>query len=444
MLVVTAVVTAAVGALVAYGWNSEIPVAEPQQARQIFEPGLVARGADLALIGNCNSCHTKEGGRTFAGGRPMSTPFGTMYATNITPDPDTGIGRWSEEAFERAMREGVRRDGAHLYPAFPYDHFTKLSADDVKAIYAFLITREPVHAQTPANELAFPFNLRPLIAGWKLLYFSPGDFQPDDAKSAEWNRGAYLAEGVAHCGACHTPRNVLGAEDRHMHLSGGEIENWHAPALNTASPAPVPWTPEQLFAYLQRGYAEPHGVAAGPMQPVVNNLGRVAEEDVKAIAVYVGSILGPATAERGKKAEELRRRFERGHRGSTSDTRVQTTGSTGTAKETDQSADGAAIYAGACAMCHEPTGQRFSAHGIHIAYSKLVTMPDPRNLMNVIDDGIAPPEGAPAATMPGFAEALSEQQLVALMSFLRSNFTDQPAWTDLEGLVRRQRAQNGD
>jgi mono/diheme cytochrome c family protein len=441
-LIVIAAVVAAVGAMLAFSWNSEIAPLQ-QQARQNFEPELVSRGADLALIGNCNSCHTKQGGQTFAGGRPMPTPFGTVYGTNITPDPETGIGRWSEEAFRRAMHEGVRRDGAHLYPAFPYDHYTKVSAEDVRAIYAFLMTRESVRAQAPENELTFPFNIRPLIAGWKLLYFSPGEYRPDPSRSADWNRGAYLAEGLAHCGACHTPRNMLGAEERDMQYAGGEIESWHAPALNAASPAPIPWTVEQLSTYLQYGYVEPHGVAAGPMQPVVNNLGPVAEEDVKAIAVYVGSVLAPATAERGKRAEELRQRSEHGIRVSAPAAGGETTGSSGAAEQAGSSSDGASIYAGACAMCHEQSGQRFSAKGIHIAYSKLVALPDPRNLIHVIDDGIAAPDGAPAASMPGFAEAFTEQQVVALVSFLRSRFTDQPAWNNLEDVVRQLRAQKG-
>jgi mono/diheme cytochrome c family protein len=268
------------------------------------------RGSELSLIGNCNTCHTNDGGAPYAGGRPIPTSFGTIYSTNITPDPETGIGRWSEESFLRAMHEGIRRDGAHLYPAFPYDHFTKLSADDVRAIYAFLMTRDPVRAETPANDLAFPFNIRALLAGWKLLSFERGEFRPDAAQTAEWNRGAYLAGGLAHCGACHTPRNMLGAEKRGQLFSGGEIEGWHAPALNAASPAPTPWSAEQLMTYLRDGFVERHGVAAGPMQPVANNLSRVSAQEVNAIATYLGAILGPATADRQGKAERMRARIE--------------------------------------------------------------------------------------------------------------------------------------
>jgi mono/diheme cytochrome c family protein len=191
------VVILAAAGFVAYAWHPAIP---PTQARQtaISDHALIAKGSELSLIGNCNTCHTRDGDAAYAGGRPITTPFGTVYSTNITPDPETGIGGWSEEAFARAMFEGVRRDGAHLYPAFPYDHFTKLSADDVRALYAFLMTRETVQAEARPNDLTFPFNIRVLIAGWKLLFFERGQFQPSATQTAEWNRGAYLVDGLAH------------------------------------------------------------------------------------------------------------------------------------------------------------------------------------------------------------------------------------------------------
>jgi mono/diheme cytochrome c family protein len=225
-----------------------------------FDRGVVTRGAQLALIGNCNTCHTAPEGKTFAGGRALPTPFGTIHATNITPDPDTGIGRWSEEAFRRSLREGVRRDGAHLYPAFPYDHFTKVTDEDIAALYAYLMTREPVRAAAPANDLVFPLNVRATVAGWKLLFLQPGAYRPDPSRDAAWNRGKYLTDGLAHCGACHTPRNVLGAEKQDRYLAGGDAEGWHAPALNAQSPAPVPWDADSLFAYLRDGF--PSGARA--------------------------------------------------------------------------------------------------------------------------------------------------------------------------------------
>jgi len=394
-------------------------------AKATFDKTLIARGAELAQIGNCGVCHTQSDGIPYAGGRPMPTPFGTIYATNITPDAKTGIGQWSEAAFLRAMQEGVRRDGAHLYPAFPYDHFTKVSANDLRAIYAFLMTREPVRTETPPNELAFPFQIRELIAGWKLLFFQRGEFKPDPVLTPQLNHGAYLVEGLAHCGACHTPRNMLGAEKLNRYLGGGEAEGWHAPALNANSTAPVPWTSDQLFAYLRQGFVEPHGVAAGPMQDVANNLGKVPEQDVKAIAIYIGALLGPPTAGRQAKTAKLVTRTERG------------SGSRALGDHAEGNTDGAVIYAGACASCHEPTGQQFSARGIHLASSKVLTMPDPRNLAYVILDGIDPPAGTLSALMPGYADALTERQITALMIYLRGNFTDKPAWSDVEEAVRK-------
>ena len=393
-----------------------------------FAAAEVARGAELARLGNCNVCHTKQEGMPYAGGRPLQTPFGTIYSTNITPDLDTGIGSWSQAAFLRAMREGVRRDGAHLYPAFPYDHFTKVSMGDLQALYSFLMTRQPVAAQAPRNTLPFPWSERALIAAWKLLYFRPGELKSDPTLSAELNRGAYLVEGLGHCGACHTPRNSLGAEQNHRYLGGGESEGWQAPALNAASTSPVPWTTDQLFSYLRNGFVAPHGVAAGPMQPVANNLGAVAEPDVKAIAAYIGAIVGPPTAHR---------------QGATrlpgTDGSARSAAPVPDASSSPTSADGAAIYAGACALCHETTGQHFSAHGIRLTSSKVITMPDARNLAHVILEGITPPDASPAALMPGYAEVFTDAQITALMAYLRRAFSDQPTWSSLEETLRKAR-----
>jgi mono/diheme cytochrome c family protein len=227
----------AIGGIAAFvGWALR-PSIPPEPLRTAFDRAMLARGAELAAIGNCNVCHTRTGGAPYAGGRPIVTPFGTVFATNITPDAETGIGGWSQAAFSRAMREGVSRDGHHLYPAFPYDHMAKMREDDIRAVYAFIMTREPVRAMTPANVLAFPFNVRVLVAGWKLLFLDHRPLQPDPGKDAQWNEGAYLVEGLGHCGACHTPRNALGAERRDQAYAGGETEGWTAPALNAASPA---------------------------------------------------------------------------------------------------------------------------------------------------------------------------------------------------------------
>ncbi|WP_312796332.1 cytochrome c, partial [Tianweitania sp.] len=286
-----------IGGFVAYAWEREIPAAEPP-AVSSFDPELVQRGATLAAVGNCNVCHTKEGGEVFAGGLALPTPFGTIYSTNITPDPETGIGRWTEEAFQRSMRSGVDREGRHLYPAFPFDHFTKVTDEDNRALYAYLMTRKPVQAEAQANDLPFPLNIRLAVAGWKLLFFREGVYQPDTAQSDEWNRGHYLADGLGHCGACHTPRNSLGAEKKDELFAGGEAEGWTAYALNQNSPSPLPWDVDALTHYLANGWEEHHGVARGPMAPVTANMMAVPESDARAIATYVTSVMGEASAER--------------------------------------------------------------------------------------------------------------------------------------------------
>src|SRR5262245_48807463 len=236
ILAASVTVFGVLGGVVAFVHQPAIaPIDVPR--RETFAPDLVRHGAELAAVGDCNTCHTAPGGKAFAGGLALPTPFGTIYSTNITPDPDTGIGRWSEAAFQRAMREGVDRAGRHLYPVFPYDHFTLLTDADNKALYAFLMTREPLRATTPENDLRFPFNMRIALAGWKFLFLHKGPYQFDRSKSEAWNRGAYLVEGLGHCGACHTPRNALQAERRGENLAGGEAEGWTAYALNRASPA---------------------------------------------------------------------------------------------------------------------------------------------------------------------------------------------------------------
>ena len=303
----TAVVALLIGGAVAafaIAWRPAIAAIDPPSP-QSFDSDLVRRGRDLAAIGNCSDCHTKRGGRDFAGGLPVPTPFGTIYSTNITPDAETGIGRWSEAAFRRAMRLGIDREGQHLYPTFPYDHFTNVSDQDDRALYAYLMTREPVHAPARENQLSFPLDQRFVIAGWKLLFLRHGTYQADPTQSAEWNRGAYLVEGLAHCGACHTPRNALGAERASARFAGGDAENWHAYAINAQSPAPVRWDADALFAYLRDGWHPDHGVARGPMAQVVSNLSSAPESDVRAIAAYMASVFGAPPPDRKHRGEEL-------------------------------------------------------------------------------------------------------------------------------------------
>jgi mono/diheme cytochrome c family protein len=404
-------------------WRPAIGTIEPP-APQSFEPALVKRGRDLAAIGNCSDCHTVRGGRVLAGGLPVSTPFGLIYSSNITPDSDTGIGRWSEAAFRRAMRSGVDRAGHHLYPTFPYDHFTNVTDEDDRALYAFLMTRPAVRAPAHANALSFPFNQRFVVAGWKLLFLKRGTYKADSAQSAEWNRGAYLVEGLAHCGACHTPRNALGAERASASFSGGDVDNWHAYAINAQSRAPLPWTFEALFHYLHQGWDPDHGVARGPMAEVVANLSSVPESDVRAIALYMTSVFGPPTQERldqaGARLAETNQvkspSVQPGH----------------------ADAQGVSIYSAACATCHD-SDRPVPYGGINLRLSTALSAPDPRNATNIILSGIRPVQGERSPIMPGFANSMTDDQISALLNYLRGRFSSQPAWTGIEQTVREAR-----
>src|SRR5712672_4531715 len=404
-------------AAVAIAWRPAIAAIDPPTP-QSFDAALVRRGRDLAAIGNCNDCHTVRGGQSFAGGLPVPTPFGIIYSSNITPDAETGIGRWPEAAFRRAMRSGVDRDGRHLYPTFPYDHFTNVSDDDDRALYAYLMTRQPVHAPARANELSFPLDQRFVVAGWKLLFLRHGAYQPDNMKSAEWNRGAYLVEGLAHCGSCHTPRNLLGAERASAQFAGGDVDNWHAYAINAQSPAPIPWDADALFAYLRDGWHPDHGVARGPMAQVVSNLSSAPQDDIRAIATYMAGVFGTPTPDRKRQGEAVLAQVK-------APAAMQ-------ASKTNPA--GAAIYAAACATCHE-TDRSPPYGGVNLALSTAIAGPDPRNVANIVLSGVRPVEGERSPIMPGFAAGMTDAQASALLNYLRARFSSQPAWTNVEKTV---------
>ncbi|SHN72764.1 c-type cytochrome [Bradyrhizobium erythrophlei] len=412
-IIAGAVIVALIGGAVAafaVAWRPAIDQINPP-APQSCDPALVKRGRDLAAIGNCSDCHTAPGGKTLAGGLAVPTPFGAIYSSNITPDPDSGIGRWSEAAFQRAMRSGVDRGGHHLYPTFPYDHFTNVSDEDDHALYAFLMTRTAVRAPAHANDLAFPFNQRLAVAGWKLLFLKGGTYKADSSQSAQWNRGAYLVEGLAHCGACHTPRNALGAERTNASFSGGDVDNWHAYAINAQSPSPLPWTADALFHYLRYGWDSDHGVARGPMAEVTANLSSVPESDVRAIAVYMTSVFGTRA----------------------SATPADLKSSSDKSAPADNS--GASIYQAACATCHE-ADRPLPYSGINLRLSTALSAPDPRNAANVILGGIRPVGGERSPIMPGFANSMTDEQIAALLTYLRGRFSAQPAWSNAEQIVR--------
>jgi mono/diheme cytochrome c family protein len=320
------------------------------------------------------------------------------------------------------MREGVAPGGRQLYPVFPYDHFAAMTDADIDAVYAYLMTREPVHAVPPRNELQPPFGIRPLIGVWKLLYFRPRPVVADPAQSAEWNRGRYLVDGVGHCGACHTPRNAHGAEERERDLAGGEVDGWHAPALDESSPAPVRWNVDALVVYLRSGFDEQHGATRGPMAPVARNLAAVPEADVRAIAVYIASRAGRSSA--GTAVAVTREQI-----------------AAAPAAAADGGDEGAVLYEGACASCHDTT-----LSGVRLEHSTAVTDIVPNNMVRVIVDGLRPLDGEPSRAMPGFRGAFTVEQTVALVRYIRERYSRAPPWRDVEvevARVRRERPEGG-
>ena len=405
----------ALTAAVAVSWHPAIPPI-PGASPESFDPAIVARGESLAHIGNCVGCHTARGGQPFAGGRPLQTPFGTVFATNITPDPETGIGRWSHEAFRRALREGVAQNGDHLYPAFPYDHFTKASDADIDALYAFFMTRTPVQARPPANQLKPPFGFRPLVAAWNLLFLDKGPLAADPNQPAEWNRGRALAEGLAHCGGCHTPRNEVGAARGDHAYDGAWIEGWYAPPLNANSPAVRPWTADELFAYLRTGLSATHTAAAGPMGRVTHALAQAREDEVRAIAVYVASLMAHAPAAQGAPPPADK----------------------GTVADASHP-EAAVLFAGACAVCHEPGAPMMQEGRPPLAWGTPLHEDTPNDAIQIIVHGLAPPAGRSGPTMPAYGQSFSDRQLGDIVAYLRARYTDKPPWPDIPRAVAEAR-----
>jgi nicotinate dehydrogenase subunit B len=413
---IVALLSASIGVgAAALPWRAIAPIARPDPS--VFSAATIARGAELAALGNCAVCHTATNGAVNAGGQALETPFGVIHATNITPDVETGIGAWSYTAFERAMREGIHRDGRHLYPAFPYTHFARATDADLQALYAYLMAQPPVRATAPKNDLTFPFNLRPLLAGWNALFHRTEAFKPDVARSEAWNRGAYLVEGLGHCSACHSPRDVLGAEISNAYLAGGLAEGWEAPPLTSLSSAPIPWNEDELYAYLRNGESRFHGVAAGPMAPIVKELATLPDQDIRAMAVYLASFndgIDQATQ------QALKAKLE-------ASTRV-----------TVASSAGARLYQGACAVCHEVGGLPLFGSRPSLSLNSNLHSSKPDNLIQVILHGIAKPSSSDLGYMPAFKDSMNDAQIAELVAYLRRQFApDRPAWTDVPSAIGR-------
>jgi mono/diheme cytochrome c family protein len=387
-------------------------------------PEQIARGAYLARAGNCKGCHTVAGGAPYAGGRGVPTPFGTVYAPNLTPDVATGIGAWSPDEFWRALHHGRARDGRLLYPVFPYPNYTRVTRDDSDAIHAYLRSLPAVVLANKAHELSFPFNQPAALALWRALYFRAAQPAQDTTRSAEWNRGAYLVEALGHCNACHASRNALGATASPLDLAGGliPVQNWYAPSLNAPNEAGVAgWDTQHIVDLLKTGIASPHGrqvVVAGPMSEVVlGSTQHLTEPDLRAMAAYLKALPVPA------------------------ESRITTAQGSGTAA---LSGPGAKLYEQHCAQCHGEQGE--GAPGIYpaLAANRAVTMHTPANLVhNVLEGGFAPAtSGNPRPFgMPPFATVLSDDEVGKLLTHIRGSWGNQAG--AVSGLdVRRYRGAN--
>ncbi|MDX2221315.1 MAG: cytochrome c [Rhodospirillaceae bacterium] len=367
----------------------------------------VERGRYLAVAGNCTSCHTAPGGAAMAGGVAFVTDFGTIYSTNITSDAAAGIGGWSYEQFARAMREGIAADGRHLYPAFPYPSFARITDDDMKALYAYFKTVPAASTKPPENKMSFPFNQRGLMAVWNALFFDGAAFAPDPAQSSEWNRGAYLVQGLAHCGACHTPRNFLGAEDNARALSGGTLNDrvarnkvrpWTAVNLTSAQSGLAAWTEQDVFDYLKTGHSN-RGGSAGPMNEVVGNSTRhLTDTDVKAMAVYLKSLPPIEPSPQHELSAEERRRGE-------------------------------TLYTIHCGTCHLPTGlgaKPGSELGPPLVGSAIAQAADPATLINAILYGreILPGSQSPEhwTNMKPLGNVLNDADVAAIATYVRGDW----------------------
>ena len=358
--------------------------------------GEIDRGRYLAAAGDCAACHTADGGQPYAGGRAVPTPFGTIYSPNITPDKRTGIGKWTDDDFWKAMHEGIDREGKHLYPAFPYPWYTKLGRDDVLAIKAYLNTLNPVVHDNKPPEFPWPLSIRESVAAWNALYFKPGEYTWDRRKSEEWNRGAYLVEGLGHCGACHSPKNFAGAVEKKHAFLGGSGEGWFATSLRPDVHEGIgSWKIEDIVSYLKTG-ANDKARAMGPMAEVVqNSTMHLADRDLHAIAVYLKDL--PAQVPTQQSAS----------------------------KDHDVLDRGRLVYVDECEGCHMENGEGVPGVFPPIRGNSGAHAHDPTSLARLVLQG-APSAGTPARperfAMPSFGEKLSNRQVADVLTYIRANF----------------------
>ena len=379
--------------------GSVVSPAHADDNRQSFN--VIERGRYLATAGDCIACHTSPNGKPFTGGLPIETPFGTLVSPNITPDRETGIGNWSDEDFIRAMHEGIGRHGQYLYPAFPYPSFTRVTRDDVLAIKAYLGTLDPVVNSVVSNQLSFPFNIRTSLLAWNALNFTPGEFKPDPGRSAEWNRGAYLVEGLGHCTACHTAKTLTGGDDATKRYGGGVIQTWLAPALtNDPRVGLGRWSADDIVAYLKTGHSK-FGAASGPMAEVVSDsTSRMTVEDLHAMAIYlkgdrtdaISTVPAPARSNRG---EDL------------------------------NFAAGKNMYRASCSACHGMDGSGVPSMFPALAGSPAVQSDDATTLIRVVLQGVrsvSTPSAPTGPGMPSYNYKYSDAEVAQILNYIRSDW----------------------
>jgi mono/diheme cytochrome c family protein len=390
-------VAVVLGAVVLGASCAGMAAAEPAS-----DPSLVARGRYLAKAADCMPCHTSTSGKSYAGGLKINTPFGVMYSPNITPDRDTGIGTWTFDQFKGAVHAGIRADGKYLYPSMPFDAFTGITEDDLKALWAYFRSVPPIRQQNRENELSFPFNIRLAMLAWRILFFREQWFVPDAGKSAQWNRGAYLVEALGHCGDCHTPRNFMGATKPSRRFEGATIDQWYAPNITAEALAKTNgWGKSELIAFLKSGAAN-NSTVLGPMQEVVHDsLSFLTPDDLDAMATYLLDLKNDkdAPAPLSPKVEKL----------------------------------AAKLYADNCATCHGAKGEGTAGSIPPLAANPAVIAAKPFDILAVVLQGI--PARADLPAMPSFAGSLNDSDVANLTNYVRTSWGNKAAPNATRALV---------
>ncbi len=366
------------------------PIAGPKSATD-----LAARGEYLSQVAHCNACHTADNGAAFAGNRPMGTPFGTLYTSNITPDPTTGIGNWSEKDFEGALRRGIGKGHEYLYPAMPYIDFTKVTDDDIHALYAYFRTVKPVRQAVHKNDMTFPFNVRLGIAGWQAVFLKQGRYVPDQTQSAEWNRGAYLVKGLTHCEACHTPMNVAMAPKKGRELQGNVIDHWFAPDISGGRYSGIrDWSTAQLVTYLKTGHNDKNEAVVGPMQDTVDlGTSHLTDADLSAIAIYLKNQPPEKPDPQPSKPRPL------------------------TVAERN---NGKTLFTNNCQSCHGADGKGIAGIAPALAGAASVAGKEPDTAIRAVLQGFTP--DGPWGVMPSFSEVLSVQDVSDVVNYVRTSW----------------------